>query len=454
MNGKQTEEARTGTTGTGYAVMPRPVNGSPYGLRQQIADGQYAAAPQDPAVAQKFGPGAAAAEAPAIAAKPPTELQMPAIPAMPVAAAAAGPAVVAQMALANPAPAPVVNSVTTPPAPMQSDEPLRQPEWPQLSQPVSAPHAVTPSDVAPMIEPASATAPASSQSAQPSSTVVAPPEPVREPEASTSLKIAAPAAMEVQPAAPSPTAFTAPAASTAPAAPVASTAPAAPAVSTAAAPAVAETILFQALRAFQNDRPQEALEHLRRLDPTNQELLMYLMPLMVRLSEGGANALPPEELAMLIDRLQTASSMLKSKATLRADRVCFCRGVRKFADLDTYEAGHEFRPGDMVFLYAELKNFTCEPVAVPAGATAPAHGWNIRLGTKLELRDVRNNLIWRTDLNKNDFAQTPPQDYYHTYRFCVPDKLPPGTYTLWLTIVDKPTGRAVRKPVEMRIGQS
>ena len=217
-----------------------------------------------------------------------------------------------------------------------------------------------------------------------------------------------------------------------------------------------ETVLLQAIKAFQNNRPQEALDCLKTLDSTNQELLMYLMPLMVRLSDGKNASLPPEELAMLVDRLQTASGMLKSKASLQMDRVCFCRGVRKFADLDQYPAGHEFHPGDMVFLYAELKNFTCEPVTTQpaAGYNAQTRGCNVRLTTTLELRDAKQNLIWRTDLNKTDHSLTPPQDYYHTYRFCIPEKLPAGTYTLWVNILDKPSGRAVRKPVEMRVGQS
>ena len=222
------------------------------------------------------------------------------------------------------------------------------------------------------------------------------------------------------------------------------------------APSSDESTLVRAMKAFQNNRPDEAVDHLKRLDATNQEVLLYLMPLMVRLGEGNLNAMAPDELAMLIDRLQTATGMLKSKASLRIDRAIFCRGVRKFADVDPYDPRHEFRPGDMVFLYAELKNFTCESRGQAVGASPvgkPAMQVAIRLGASLELRDARNGVVWRTDLTKNDFAQTPPQDYYHTYRFCVPEKLPPGTYTLWLTVIDKPTNRAIRKPLELRVGQ-
>ncbi len=266
---------------------------------------------------------------------------------------------------------------------------------------------------------------------------------ITEPAAPAPLQASVPAPLQTKVAEPTPPAPTQ--------ATFAAPAPAVPATTTiTSAPTPNETLLLKAIRAFQSNQPKEAVAHLKKLDSTNQEVLMYLMPLIVRLSEGNVNSLPPDELAMLIDRLQTASTMLRAKSPLRADRVCFCRGVRKFADIDPFEAGHEFRPGEMVFLYAELKNFTCEAVA-PQGYN-PSRGCNIRLGTTLELRDARNNLIWRTDLTKNDFVQTPPQDYHHAYRFCVPDKLPQGTYTLWLSITDKPTNRVVRTPVEMRVG--
>lgn len=457
MNGKLVDDSRTATA-PNYVVLPRAATSSSTGLRNQIASGQGVAGSKDPALRQPFGPGAssdlAVAEPPKISSRPPTDLAMPPIPDAPskitsTIAAQPVPGMKDAEAIkptAGPAlpidPAPA-NALTGPRSLPASTEPMRVPDWPQFDQPVAPARALTLPDTAPVLEPAAATGPPLGTTAMPPADL-APPRTIQQSETTTSLKLSAPPALPTVPPAP--------------ALPVETVAmPSAPAASPAPmAATVADTVLFQALRAFQNNEPQEALEHLKKLDATNQELLMYLLPLMVRLADGDAKALPPEELATMIDRLQTASSMLKSRATLRADRICFCRSVRRFADVDPYEASHEFRPGDMVFLYAELKNFTCELVSVPApaGAAAPAQGWRIRLAPKLEIRDASNNLVWRTDLNKTDFAQSPPQDYYHTYRFCVPDKMPPGVYTFWLTIVDKPTGRTVRKPVEMRIGKS
>jgi hypothetical protein len=314
----------------------------------------------------------------------------------------------------------------------QMDEEIKKPDWPLIGgkpivdppvvkppegQPKVEPSVVKPPEMLPKIEPPVVPGPA-----VPADPMIGikPPDDVGPPLSGTSLKVPEPAA---------------------------------PTVGAAPQPMSAdETLLVRAIRAFQANRPQDAAEALKHLDPANQEVLMYLTPLLVRLTETSTNSMPPDELAMQIDRLQNAATMMKGKAALRADRVCFCKGVRKFADVDPYDARHEFRPGDMVFLYAELKNFTCEPIMTPPRQPMQ-RGFTIRLATTLELRDARNNLVWRSDLTKTDFAQTPPQDYYHTYRFCVPEKLPPGVYTLWLNITDKPTNRVVRKPVEMRVAQ-
>ncbi len=86
MNGKLADDSRT-TTGPNYVVIPRAATSSSTGLRQQIATGQGVPGSKDLADGQRFGPGAsndlAAAEAPKISSKPPTDLAMPAIPDAP-----------------------------------------------------------------------------------------------------------------------------------------------------------------------------------------------------------------------------------------------------------------------------------------------------------------------------------------------------------------------------------
>jgi len=438
-NDGPTEPYYTGT-GPGHVMVKRPT--APPPLKAYPVAGNPPVMP-DPLVAQKFGPAMAdpilPPDLPPVALKP----ALPA-PVLPIGASIVEPPIAeSTKAVLGPVVPLVAASI---PYPLPALDPVvLKPEWPRFGGPIEPAGAVQPELPLTKVEPG-LIAPAfpnpmgpvltpplheetpvrvgnisiPGRQSMPAENVLPLPEPVQLPIQGVSLKVEEPLATSV---------------------PLATTAISA-----------TESILVQSLRAFQSNRPDEAARLLRTLDATNQDVLMSLMPTLTRLGEGSVNALPPDELALMIDRLQTATTILKTKASLRTERVCFCRGVRKFADIDAYEPNHEFRSGDMVFLYVELKNFTSEPVtAAPANQNG---SFAIRLGTTLELRDARNTLLWKAELPKTDYAQSPPQDYYHTYRFCVPEKLTPGTYTFWLNIVDKPTGRSIRKPIEIRIGQS
>jgi hypothetical protein len=403
-------------------VVNRPPGTAPAGSREQIAQGLGGPGSNDVALSTAPTSGVVAVGLPELPPSPPSSPSPPGDLAAPAGPPIANQAANGQMAVVappilEPQAADEIKQASLPPsAEAPPEDPIRRPEWPRLGIPAA--NSADRPEYLPQAEP-TPTGPSSSRTIPltPPADVAPVPAPAAPAQSSTSLKVVEPLAVSQ-------------------------------------APTHNETILMQALGAFQNNRPAEAAEILKHLGAINQEVLMCLMPLLVRLGEGNVNNLPPDELAMSIDQLQTASMLLKSKAALRIDNACFCRGVRKFADVDLYEPRHEFRTGDMVFLYAELKNFTCSPVAAAGPYNSNQRGFNIQLATRLEMRDSRNSLVWLTDLNKNDFTQTPPQDYYHTYRFCVPEKIPAGTYTLWLIIVDKPTGRTVRKPIELRVGQS
>jgi hypothetical protein len=217
-----------------------------------------------------------------------------------------------------------------------------------------------------------------------------------------------------------------------------------------------ESPLLQAIRAYQNKRPDEAIELLKQYDASNQEMMLYLVPLMVRLSEGSVGAMTPDELAVVVDHLQGATGTLRSKAALRLDAVCFCRRVLSYGKYEALDPHYVFQPGEPVWVYAEVRNFTWEPLPTPPGPNGKpgVRGYGMRLGHTLEVYDATGRRVWRTEPEpRDDVRRTPPADYYLAYRFPVPSVLPPGAYTLIVQVVDKPTGRVVRgKPVEFRIG--
>src|SRR5262245_54776636 len=221
--------------------------------------------------------------------------------------------------------------------------------------------------------------------------------------------------------------------------------------------AALDSPLLLAIRAYQDKQPDKALEYLKQYDAANQEVLLYLMPLMVRLSEGNLGTMSPEELAAFVDRLQGATGLMRHRAALRLDTVCFCRRVLNYGKYEPREPRHAFQPGEPVHLYTEIRNFTWEqatPVVASAAAAAPAaaHGFTMRLQNTLEIRDALGKVVWRADVPKSDTRQAPLTDYYLAYSFAMPAGLPPGAYTLEVKVADKPTGRVVRKSIEFRIG--
>lgn len=202
--------------------------------------------------------------------------------------------------------------------------------------------------------------------------------------------------------------------------------------------------LLQAVRAYQQKRPEEAVEHLKACDPASQQMLLSLMPALVRLSEGKLAQMKPEEMDMLLDQLTQAPNQLRSKASLKASNVRLCREVHNFAHVEPFPEKHVFRPGDIVYLYLELANFSC--------VGEPKSGYAISLVSSLELLDATNKVVWKAEPKEEpDRVSTPPQDYYRNFRLCVPN-VQVGDYKLRVKSTDQPTGRVLDKSIEIRIG--
>ena len=125
-------------------------------------------------------------------------------------------------------------------------------------------------------------------------------------------------------------------------------------------PTPADSPLLMAVRAFQANRPNEAVEHLKAYDPATQKILLSLMPAIVRLTEGKLQQMKPEEMDLILDQRQ-GDADAPAGASLQASNVRLCREVHTFAHVEGYAPTHVFRPGDVVHLYMELANYTCVP---------------------------------------------------------------------------------------------
>ena len=220
----------------------------------------------------------------------------------------------------------------------------------------------------------------------------------------------------------------------------------APALPAQAPPPAAkpDTPLVEAVRCYQNKSPDQAAQHLRNCDPTSRELLACLLPLAVRLGEGDLAQADPQDLAALVEQVQALMVPLRERAALEVPKLCFCRPVTSQDKAGVYElldANHLFRPGEMVALYMEVRNFTCA-----------AHGGDYRthVATAVEVQDERGHVVYQFKIDRSEPSLSPRQDFSNGVRFALPP-LPAGAYTLWLKATDLPTGRTARRSLDFRV---
>jgi hypothetical protein len=202
-----------------------------------------------------------------------------------------------------------------------------------------------------------------------------------------------------------------------------------------AAPSPApDTPLVDALRQYEANAPDRAAEALRGLDPWKQDVLKALLPLAARLGTAGGGTTDPEELATALAGLEAVAAAARDRAALRIARLCFCRPVQAPARFGVYEpldAHHPFRPGEVVAVYVELRNFACEN----RSGTCRTH-----VASAVELLDTGGHVAGRFDFDASDVSLSTRRDYCHVGRFPLP-RLSAGAYTLRMTVTDVPTGR-------------
>ena len=199
------------------------------------------------------------------------------------------------------------------------------------------------------------------------------------------------------------------------------------------APAVVE-----ALRCLLEKRPGDAIARLETFDKPTQDLLLRLLPLVVRLGEE--TPIAPQDLAVFVEQLQGANQQLCPQAALALDRMCFCKRISKFGDYDPLPAEHSFRPGELVQIYVEVRNFASEQ---------SDQYFETRLASSVEVAAAGKWPGWRQDFpdkGHRDRSRSLRHDYFQSYSFCLPENIPPGDHRLIIRVADMVTPQ--RLPAE------
>jgi hypothetical protein len=208
----------------------------------------------------------------------------------------------------------------------------------------------------------------------------------------------------------------------------------------------AEGPLVAALRCYMNKSPEQAARCLQEMEQPDRELVAALLPLAVRIADGGLKSADPEDLATVVANMQAMCEPLRERAALDVPKLCFCRpkaAPAQFGSYELLEENHRFRPGELVGLYVEVRNFTSAP-----------HGDDFRTQVRMtiEVHNDRHETVWRFDPPAlNERSLSPRQDYCHVGRFALPANLPAGAYTLVLKVSDVPTNRTKERSLDFRV---
>jgi hypothetical protein len=211
--------------------------------------------------------------------------------------------------------------------------------------------------------------------------------------------------------------------------------------------------LVQALQCMLEDRHQEALQHLQAYDQETQEFFLRVLPTLTIFAKKRWNEVNSQEVAVLDDQLRNLLTQLRSRTELSIDKMCTCEWIKAYGIYRPLRDNHSFlaaapgRPGDLVQLYVELRNFASE---------LRDSFYETRLSSSVEIHDARGTLRWAFSFDDNKQplkSLTRLHDYFNNYSFYVPE-LEPGTYQLTVQVVDEtlPGNRRVtRKSLDFRV---
>jgi hypothetical protein len=216
----------------------------------------------------------------------------------------------------------------------------------------------------------------------------------------------------------------------------------------------------ESLRSALQKRSQEAEALLETSDRPEREKMLALLRLMSGISEKELAKLPPEEVASALEQLRRLAQQLRLRAPLSLEKLYFCRSIESFGqyerlpDIPTFQAGVDGQPGEHVQVYVEVRNF---------GTVQRQDHYETRLSSSLEILEVvdkqRRKVVTMNPRACIDRSQTPRQDFFLNVQFHIPARLPPGLYTLWVTVKDMTPpapgqdadARKARKSLDFRV---
>jgi len=179
----------------------------------------------------------------------------------------------------------------------------------------------------------------------------------------------------------------------------------------------------------------QAFEAIPRISPEDQEFWQQTLWGIANYFYAEAMPEKADRAAQTLAQIRNAIQSLQGTANLEIKNVSFCKKITNFGNFEKFDRD-EFRPGDMVLIYAEVENFKSES----------SEGGKFRTVMKSDIEILRSGVNGgRIDQKEyspaEDFCSSPRKDYFHAYRYEIPRTATLGPHVLKLTIEDQLGGK-------------
>ncbi len=214
--------------------------------------------------------------------------------------------------------------------------------------------------------------------------------------------------------------------------------------------------LVFAFRAFHDNQPDKAIEHLKAFDSANQELLLQLIPAVVQASKAKLDKPNTDEPTALAKQFEAAAATILKRTGFGVRKAVVCLAVDGFGVYTPVTDPTGLRKGSLYSVYVELENVPCLPDVRADGVK----GFLTRLecemrvsdeyGQTVEIQDVKTKSLGpKSTTSKSEFTRSPVRDYFLAAVLQTPTR--PGAYTVTFEVRDPRTGRSVSKPIPFRV---
>lgn len=179
------------------------------------------------------------------------------------------------------------------------------------------------------------------------------------------------------------------------------------------------------------DRHERALEAIPQLPQAEQEFWQQMFWGLSNYFDSTGIPNPSDRATHAVSQLTEATSRLRERANLELRNLAFCKRIDGFGIYERFERD-EFRPGQPVLVYAEMRNFLSEPTSDGRYKTI------LKSTIEIHRAGSQGGLVTRQDFTPTeDLCRNRRHDYFHSYMINIPDRVTVGPHVLKLIVEDQ-----------------